>query len=84
MDDLGHQKSSPATLYVVATPIGNLKDISIRALDVLRKVSYIAAEDTRHTRKLLTAFDLESHLISRHYDGFLVPRGGRIKGRRTR
>ncbi len=46
------------TLYVVPTPIGNLGDITIRALDVLRAVEVIACEDTRHTRKLLTHFGI--------------------------
>ena len=54
------------TLYVVATPIGNLADISHRALSVLSGVDLIAAEDTRHTRKLLTHFSLDKPLISLH------------------
>jgi 16S rRNA (cytidine1402-2'-O)-methyltransferase len=53
-------------LYVVATPIGNLGDISARALDVLRTADLIAAEDTRHSRHLLTHFGINSSLISLH------------------
>ena len=52
------------TLYVVATPIGNLEDISARALRVLGEVDLIAAEDTRTTRKLLTRYDLRVRLVS--------------------
>ena len=54
------------TLYVVSTPIGNLADISLRALDTLRTVNLIAAEDTRHTRKLLSYYDIHKPLISYH------------------
>lgn len=54
------------TLFVVATPIGNLEDISIRALRVLDEVSLIAAEDTRKTRQLLSAFGLSTPLTSYH------------------
>ncbi len=53
-------------LYVVATPIGNLEDISARALRVLREVDCIAAEDTRHTGHLLRHFGLETPLLSLH------------------
>ena len=53
-------------LYVVATPIGNLEDISARALRVLREVDRIAAEDTRHTGQLLRHFGIETPLLSLH------------------
>ena len=56
----------PGTLFIVATPIGNLGDITLRALDTLRSVDRIAAEDTRHTRKLLTHFDIHKPLASYH------------------
>jgi 16S rRNA (cytidine1402-2'-O)-methyltransferase len=52
------------TLYVVATPLGNLKDITLRALEVLKGSDLIAAEDTRRTQKLLSAYDLHCPLIS--------------------
>ena len=53
-------------LFVVPTPIGNLQDITLRALDVLREVPIILAEDTRHTRKLLNAHDIHTRLLSFH------------------
>lgn len=54
------------TVYVVPTPIGNLEDITYRALNVLKSVSIIAAEDTRNTRKLLNYFDISTRLVSYH------------------
>ncbi len=53
-------------LYICATPIGNLEDITIRVLNTLKKVNYIAAEDTRVTMKLLNHYDIKAKLISYH------------------
>jgi len=53
-------------LYVVATPIGNLQDISVRALEVLRSVTLIAAEDTRHSKKLLGHYGIGTPLLAVH------------------
>ena len=54
------------TLYVVATPIGNLEDISLRALRILREVKLIAAEDTRKTKRLLVTYDIKTPMTSYH------------------
>jgi len=54
------------TLYVVATPIGNLEDVSLRALRILREVKLIAAEDTRKTKRLLTTYDIKTPMTSYH------------------
>lgn len=53
-------------LYLVSTPIGNLKDMTVRALETLRTVDVIAAEDTRQTRKLLNHFEIEARLVAHH------------------
>jgi len=58
--------NAPGTLHVVATPIGNLGDLSARALETLKTVDAICAEDTRHTRQLLAHFGLERPLIALH------------------
>ena len=54
------------TLYIVPTPIGNLGDISPRAVEILRSVGIIACEDTRHTQRLLNHFAIKAELISYH------------------
>jgi len=67
------------TLYIVATPIGNLQDITLRALETLRTVGLIACEDTRHTRKLLNHFNIHKPLISLHEHNERVRAGEMIK-----
>ena len=61
-----HKNDEPESsiLYIVGTPIGNLNDISYRALNVLRKVSLIACEDTRQTKKIMNKFEFKNRLIS--------------------
>ena len=59
-----HEQGS--CLYLVATPIGNLEDMSVRALRILKEVDVIAAEDTRNTKKLCNYFDIDTPLVSYH------------------
>jgi 16S rRNA (cytidine1402-2'-O)-methyltransferase len=58
--------TEPGELFIVSTPIGNLSDITIRALDVLRGVGFVACEDTRVTLKLLNRYEIRKPLISFH------------------
>jgi 16S rRNA (cytidine1402-2'-O)-methyltransferase len=60
------QPSPPGTLAIVATPIGNLRDITLRALDVLRAADVIAAEDTRNSQHLLSAYGIQARLVAVH------------------
>ena len=60
------EQSAPGRLYIVATPIGNLDDITLRALDVLAQADLIAAEDTRHTRRLLARHGIDRPLFALH------------------
>lgn len=60
------EEAKKGTLYLCATPIGNLEDMTYRAVRMLGEVELIAAEDTRHTRQLLTHFDIHTKLISYH------------------
>ena len=73
-----HKSQEPESkvLYIVGTPIGNLKDISLRALDILKNVSLIACEDTRQTKKLLNNYEFKNNLTSFNKQNsiFKIPR----------
>ena len=70
---LSHRKQEPekSVLYIVGTPIGNLDDISFRALSILKNVSLIACEDTRQTAKIMRKFEIKNTLISFNTRDFL-------------
>ena len=74
---------SPGTLYLVATPLGNLSDITLRALAVLGRVHIIAAEDTRITRKLLSRYDIHTPVTS-FYEGNRLHKGAALIARLQR
>ena len=63
---LSHRNREPesSTLYIVGTPIGNLNDISARAINILKNVSLIACEDTRQTKKIMSKYEISNRLIS--------------------
>ena len=75
---LSHRKKEPEkeTLYIVGTPIGNLNDISQRALNILKNVSLIACEDTRQTKKIMSKFNISNKLISfnKHNSSIKIPK----------
>jgi 16S rRNA (cytidine1402-2'-O)-methyltransferase len=75
---LSHRKEEPekGTLYMVGTPIGNLNDISLRALNILKNVSLVACEDTRQTKKIMNKFNISNKLISfnKHNSSLKIPK----------
>jgi len=75
---LSHRKEEPENgiLYLVGTPIGNLNDISQRALNILKNVSLVACEDTRQTKKIMNKFDISNKLISfnKHNSSIKIPK----------
>ena len=75
---LSHRSQEPESgvLYMVGTPIGNLHDLSYRAIKILQNVSLIACEDTRHTKKIMNKFNITNNLISfNKYNSFSkIPR----------
>ena len=73
-----YKNSDPesSVLYVVGTPIGNLNDLSFRALNILKNVSLIACEDTRQTKKIMSKFEFTNNLISfnKHNSSSKIPK----------
>ena len=71
---LSHRKEEPENgiLYIVGTPIGNLNDISQRALNILKNVSLVACEDTRQTKKIMNRFNISNNLISFNKNNSLI------------
>src|SRR5919204_974455 len=68
---------APGTLYVIATPIGNLEDVSLRALRVLREVDLVACEDTRRTRALLARYEIHTPTTS-YFEHNKLTKGAQI------
>ncbi len=75
---LSHRKEEPENgiLYIVGTPIGNLNDISQRAINILKNVSLVACEDTRQTKKIMNKFNISNKLISfnKHNSSIKIPK----------
>ena len=67
-------------LYIVSTPIGNLEDITLRALRTLKAVNLIAAEDTRHTRRLLAHYEIHTPITS-YFEGNQIQKGEKLVAR---
>ena len=72
--------STEGVLYIVSTPIGNLEDITLRALRTLKEVNLIAAEDTRHTRRLLAHYEIDTPTTS-YFEGNQIQKGERLVAR---
>ena len=70
------QEPESGVLYLVGTPIGNLNDLSSRAINILENVSFIACEDTRQTKKIMNKFEINNRLISfnKHNSTFKIPK----------
>ena len=73
-------KSTEGVLYIVSTPIGNLEDITLRALRTFKEVGLIAAEDTRHTRRLLVHYEIDTPTTS-YFDGNQIQKGEKLVAR---